>query len=231
MAPASRVASGRSRVAPGTGGVRMIFRHRTRGTRPDRFECRAWSESGRGVRVRRVVVVLFGLVVLALAGCTGTSGAASGSASGPAPSGSGSSGPDTSGQPPTPSVPAPSGAPSGGSSTGTDAVEFSRQGGFAGLSDQLVVHADGTFTLVRLKPPVTRSGRIDAADLAQLRQVMAESGFAGLPQVQASGGGADRYTYRITYRGHTVVAQDGSVAPALGPVLAVLTGMVDKYGG
>ena len=64
-----------------------------------------------------------------------------------------------------------------------------------------MVRADGTFTLVRLKPPVTRSGRIDAADLAQLRQVMAESGFAGLPQVQASGGGADRYTYRITYRG------------------------------
>jgi hypothetical protein len=118
-----------------------------------------------------------------------------------------------------------------GTSTNSAAlVQFERQGGFAGFSDQLVIRDDGSYTLVRAKPPTNKTGRLTDAELAQLRQALTDSGFAALPQVQASGKGADLYTYRVTYHGRTITAQDGSVAPALKPVLAALAGVVARYG-
>jgi hypothetical protein len=174
--------------------------------------------------VRRAIGYLLLPVLLALAACTTISG--TGGSSGP----SGSAGPPSTSPSATPPSASPSEAPVPGSSTSSAAlVQFERQGGFAGLSDQLVIRDDGSYTLVRANPPTTKTGRLTAAELAQLRQALADSGFAALPQVQASGKGADLYTYRVTYQGRTIMAQDGSVAPALKPALAVLAGIVARY--
>jgi hypothetical protein len=109
-------------------------------------------------------------------------------------------------------------------------VRFGRDGGFLGLSDSLVVRQDGSFTLLRSHPSVNRSGRLTPAELANLRQVLADSGFTGLPTVQASGKGNDLYTYVVTYHDSRIVAQDGSVAVPLRPVISTLTSIVTKYG-
>jgi hypothetical protein len=113
--------------------------------------------------------------------------------------------------------------------TGT-LVQFGREGGFAGLSDSLVVREDGSFTLVRAKPAVRKSGQLTAAELAELRRVLAESGFAQLPKVQAARG-ADLFTYQVTYRDNQIVGQDGGIVPQLKPVISMLSGLVAKYSG
>jgi hypothetical protein len=175
----------------------------------------------------RSITRLLLLTALLLTGCTST-----------APSGTPSSG--TPGSPSAPAdtasaTPGTAAPASPGGATPTRVidgvlVEFGRSGGFAGLSDRLIVRPDGSFTLVRLKPPVNRSGQLTGAELANLRQVLADSGFAGLPKVEATTKGNDMFTYQVTYQGSQIVAQDGAIATPLRPVISTLTGIVAKYG-
>jgi hypothetical protein len=109
-------------------------------------------------------------------------------------------------------------------------VNYGRQGGFAGFADRLVVARDGSYLLVRAKPPVTRQGQLTAAELADLRQKLAQADLGHQPRVQASAKGNDLYTYQVSSGGAQVTAQDGSVAPSLQPLLSLLSGLVDKYG-
>jgi hypothetical protein len=108
-------------------------------------------------------------------------------------------------------------------------VEFERHGGFAGFVDRLTVRQDGGFTLTRAKPPVQRSGQLSPSELANLRQVLADSGFTGLPRVQGSTKGNDLFTYQVTYHGSQIVAEDGAVAAPLRPVLSSLSAIVARY--
>jgi len=171
--------------------------------------------------LRRVAGSLL-LLALALAGCAGTH-----PSGGPGSSPSGIPGDGLSGTPSSSPTGTPNSSPS--SDRGT-LGELTRDGGFAGLSDRLVVQQDGSFTLVRLKPAVNRSGQLTAAELASLRQLLADSGIAGLPTVPATAKGNDLFTYRVTYRNSRIVAQDGAVAVPLRPVISALTGIVTKYG-
>ncbi len=164
---------------------------------------------------------------LTLTGCGGTAGSAGASPSGPVPSAV----PDT----PSPSqVPASSPAPdhpsTGPSTAAGTLVEFDRQGGFTGLSDRLVVARDGTYTLTRTKPPVSRSGQLTAAELADLRAQLDRADLGHQPRVQASTKGNDLYVYRLVVGDAQIVAQDGAETPALRPVLSTLSGLVAKYG-
>jgi hypothetical protein len=109
-------------------------------------------------------------------------------------------------------------------------VQFGRQGGIAGVADTLEVREDGSFTVVRARPAVQRSGRLTADELAELRRVLAESGFAQLPKVQPAKGN-DLFTYQVTYRDNQILAQDGGIVPQLRPVIATLSGILAKYGG
>ena len=165
---------------------------------------------------RRALWYLLAVVVpLAIAGCgsgSPSSSSSSSAASGPLSSASA-----------MPS-PLPSSAPSGA------LVEFGRQGGIAGVSDTLVVTEDGHFTLVRLKPAVRKTGQLSASDLADLRRVLADSGFAQLPKVQPARG-VDVFSYQVRYRDTQIVAQDGGVVPQLQPVISMLAGFVAKYSG
>jgi hypothetical protein len=151
----------------------------------------------------RKTIGLVVVLLLALAGCAGTN-----------PSGSGSHVPG----------PVPSPTPSG-----MYVVEFQRQGGLAGVSDDLVVRDDGGYTITRTHPPVTRSGQLAVTDRDSLVRELAMARLAHVPPA-GSGGVADGYTYRLSYAGAHVVAQDGSVDPSLRPLLALLTGIVERYG-
>jgi hypothetical protein len=181
--------------------------------------------SGRPLLVAQLL-----LVVLASAfGCTGGSGAppaTSGTSIGPSTMASPSSTVDES-APAAPSparTAAPTAAPAG------VLVVFDRRGGLAGFADQISVRSDGAFTLTRQRPrAVTRSGRLTATELANLREVLARSGFATLPKAEM-GDTVDAYVYSVSYGGAQIVAQEGAVVPALGPVIADLSALVAKYG-
>jgi hypothetical protein len=108
-------------------------------------------------------------------------------------------------------------------------VEFGRQGGIAGVSDQVVIREDGGLTVVRGRPAVNRTGQLTAAELADLRRVLEDSGFAQLPKVQ-SAQGADLFTYLVIYRDSEIVAQDGGIVPQLRPVIAALSSILTRYG-
>jgi hypothetical protein len=148
--------------------------------------------------------------------------------------GCGDATPVPAGSVPVPVSPAPTGAastPAGpvSPSPGGVLVEFGRQGGLAGLSDQLVIGQDGGFTLVRARPAGQRSGRLTATELSDLRGALDRSNFAGLP-ADESATGSDLFTYHLTYAGSRITAQDGGVAAPLQPVIGALTAIVAKYG-
>jgi hypothetical protein len=160
--------------------------------------------------------------VLVLAGCatTGTGGSASGSSAAPV---------SPSVEVTVPASPGRSSPPPASRTAGT-LVEFRRQGGFAGLSDQLVVHGDGTFYLVRAKPPVSRQGQLTGAELTDLQLELAHARLAPHPTAPPGAKGSDLFVYVVDWDRFQVVTQDGSVPPALNPLLSTLSGLVTRYG-
>jgi hypothetical protein len=122
------------------------------------------------------------------------------------------------------SVPKPSPAPV---PTGT-LVEFGRQGGIAGLDDQVTVQADGSYQIVR-KGGTPTPGRLSPDELTRLRTVLDAAHFGEIPAVNPGASAvADGFTYRVAYAGHEVLAQDGGVPPALAPVLDALSGILNR---
>lgn len=174
--------------------------------------------------MRRGVVGLC-VVVLLLGGCTTGEPGGTGAASGPPVS-----------MPPSPSGPSASptgGPPSPGAGSGPVdpiLVEYGRQGGFAGFVDRLVVGRDGGYQLTRAKPPVSRHGQLTPAELADLRQRLAQADLGHQPRAQTGARGNDLFTYQVSAGGRQVVAQDGAVDPSLQPLLSLLSGLVAKYG-
>jgi hypothetical protein len=124
------------------------------------------------------------------------------------------------------SIPAPSPAPV---PTGT-LVEFGRQGGLAGLDDQVTVQADGTYQIIRKGGTGTPTpGRLSPDEVARLRAVLDAAHFGEIPAVNPGASAvADGFTYRVAYAGHEVLAQDGGVPPALAPVLDALSGILSR---
>src|SRR2546423_10691034 len=127
--------------------------------------------------MRRITVgLLLATLALALSAC-GPGSRPQAGPSGPAESG-------------TPTAPAPSDEPSPSAAAPSSAasavlVQFGRQGGFAGASDQLTVRQDGGFTLVRTRPAGNRPGRLTAADLSELSQALPPADIAAQSPVQA----------------------------------------------
>jgi hypothetical protein len=167
--------------------------------------------------MRRTAVWLLAATVLALPACSaGTQPAPNPSAPGPS---------FLTSAPPASSGGQPSPLPSTSSPV---LVRFGRQGGLAGLSDQLTVRQDGGFTLVRRRPALSRSGQLSQADLAELRQVLTQAHLATLPRVEPAQG-ADLFTYQVIYDGSEILAMDGGMVDALKPLVGLLSGIVDRY--
>jgi hypothetical protein len=103
---------------------------------------------------------------------------------------------------------------------GEPLVSFTREGGLAGFHDELVIWPDGTYQRSR-RATGERRGHLPPDRVARLRQLLDGAHLADLPP--ASGGEvADGYTYRVTYGGRTVTAQDGGIPSGLEPVLGAL---------
>ena len=95
-------------------------------------------------------------------------------------------------------------------------INFERSGGFAGMRITTTVDTQS----------------LPADQASELNQLVASSGFFNLPATIPSTGGADQYTYTVTIsdqgRQHTVVVKDGSIPPALQPLLQRLTGLARR---
>jgi PBP1b-binding outer membrane lipoprotein LpoB len=181
--------------------------------------------------VRRIATVLLVSAALSLSGCTGGSSPTAAPPASTVPSTS----PTTmdSASPPVRSLPEPSRtpAPTSRPDPTQQLVDYGRQGGLMGLTDRMSVRQDGSFTLTRVRPrAVGRTGHLTAAELANLRQVLAAANFATMPKVQ-KGDGADLFSYSVSHGGYQVLAQDGAIVPALRPVISTLSGLVAKYSG
>jgi hypothetical protein len=178
------------------------------------------------VRISRTVIAA--LVLLALAGCTGASTART------EPSAAASSAASAGGSPSGGSAAGPSGRSSAGASPTAGAapvngvlISYGREGGLAGIDEQLTIAPDGSYELTR-DGGAPKKGKLSPADLARLRQVLDASHFADVPAVNPGPPGADLFTYRVAYGQHEVLAEDGGIPPALSPVLAALGDVVSR---
>jgi hypothetical protein len=176
--------------------------------------------------MRIPALALAALILVALGGCAGTrTGQASGTPSSsatPVPA-SPSAGPSAS---PAPSAP---GEPTGGASrpTGDTLVSYVKQGGFAGVDDQLTIRPDGGYELTR-RGSATARGTLSAAELSQLRAVFDSAHFTQIPVKSTSTGMADGFTYRIGYGNYAVMAQDGAIPGDLQPVINALESIASR---
>jgi hypothetical protein len=111
-------------------------------------------------------------------------------------------------------VPIPSGPP-------PVLVEYDRSGGFAGMSDHLVIDANGHATLARRTG--AREFDLSRDQLSQVEAVFQASGFAGIDEnSMPKTVPPDAFTYVITYQGHRVKTADSAVPSQLQPVLEAL---------
>jgi hypothetical protein len=155
------------------------------------------------------------LLLLTMAGCSGSTGGTAGPTSA-----SGSVATSGSASPGATSSPGPTGSP-GAPPVAAALVQFGRQGGIAGVDDELIVWPDGSYQVSHAGKEPTK-GQLTPADLNRLQQVLDASHFDDIPAVNPGRAVADGFTYRVGYRGHEVLAADGGVPAALSPVLAVL---------
>jgi len=183
----------------------------------------------------RILAAAVLTLTFALASCsdsTDNAGAgASGAASNGAPVSSGSAGTSTSTGAGATSA-GPQTDPSaksntGGNATATDTlVMFTRTGGLAGNNDSLTVKPDGSYTIQTKQG--TKTGKLTDEELGALKTALATTDFDKMPTVNDNGAVADAYTYTITYGGKQITAKDGSIPPALAPVISALGGFLSK---
>ncbi|MFD7319966.1 hypothetical protein ACFV9D_02585 [Streptomyces sp. NPDC059875] len=140
--------------------------------------------------------------------------------------------PDGSAKPPPPgtgTVPAPP-VPTGPDGTVTNdeepgprevLVEVNVDGGLAGVSNQLIVHYDGSYTTrTGTKPP--RTGRMTPAEVAELRAALEDPAYSKVPARPSGKPVYDGFRYVISYDHRVVVAADGERPTALQRVFAAL---------
>lgn len=95
-------------------------------------------------------------------------------------------------------------------------IDFERSGGFAGMHLRATLDTD----------------ELTAEEAQELRRLVEEAGFFGLPARTPPAEGADRFAYTITVseagRTHTVETSDGSVPDQLQPLLVRLNRAVRR---
>ncbi|MEU2660314.1 hypothetical protein ABZ615_33975 [Streptomyces sp. NPDC007325] len=105
--------------------------------------------------------------------------------------------------------------------SGAVLVEVVVNGGFAGVTNQLVVHEDGSWT-VRSKDKDARSGRMSADGLAELRAALEDPAYARVPGRPSGPPVADGFQYFVTHDHRLVVAGDRDRPAALQRVFDAL---------
>ncbi|MEU7110976.1 hypothetical protein [Streptomyces sp. NPDC046182] len=100
-------------------------------------------------------------------------------------------------------------------------VEVNVNGGLAGVRNQLIVHYDGSYT-TRSGTESPRSGRMTAAEVAELRAALEDPAYAKVPTRPTGEPVRDGFQYVFTHRYRVVVAADGERPPALQRVFSAL---------
>ncbi|MFF8803798.1 hypothetical protein [Streptomyces omiyaensis] len=197
------------------------------------MERRAERRSGRAWGAVPAVVAA---LVVGVGGCADADAPAApdgprggGTASGPAAPGA-DPGPATEPAPattatPSPATPATTATPSEGATgaprSGAVLVEVVVNGGYAGVTNRLVVHEDGSWT-VRSRDQESRGGRMTAAGLAGLRAALEDPAYARVPERPSGRPVADGFRYFVTHDHRLVVAGDGDRPAALQRVFDAL---------
>ena len=107
-------------------------------------------------------------------------------------------------------------------------VSYERGGGIAGRRDRLVVQPDGSAELtVREK---TRTVELRPAELETLARDLEQVDLAALPKDSTTKPPvADAFAYRVSYDGATVTTDDPGMPEQLGPLVARLGALVERY--
>ncbi|MFB8407198.1 hypothetical protein [Streptomyces sp. NPDC055912] len=171
--------------------------------------------------VRGVRGTWCGTLLLAGVLVAGTSGCGPETPAEPGVPPSGTSGPAEPGTTPAPGTPTAPGTSTADPHPAEVLVEVVVNGGLAGVSNKLVVHADGSWTS-RSGTEEPRTGRQTPAETARLRAALEDPAYARVPERPTGDPVADGFQYYVTYRHRLVVAGDGERPAALQRVFAAL---------
>ena len=123
--------------------------------------------------------------------------------------------------------PADPGDPGGAQLAGP--LTYSRGGGIEGRMDKLVVQPDGTGSLTTKTGE--RSVKLEAAEMQALADDVERADLPGLPEDStADRPQPDALGYRVAYEGATVTTESGHIPDRMGPLVATLDEIVDRFG-
>jgi hypothetical protein len=107
-------------------------------------------------------------------------------------------------------------------------LSYTRSGGIAGVSERLVIAADGSATLrIGFGDPDERRFELDSAQLERLRDLLAAADFAGVGPDRGIGC-ADCFQYEIAYAGKTTAfAEIDDIPESVGVVVLELGRIVE----
>ncbi|MFI8535309.1 hypothetical protein ACIGMX_34330 [Streptomyces aquilus] len=105
-------------------------------------------------------------------------------------------------------------------------VSLSISGGFAGVSQQVVLHGDGTVRARGNGSSATRHLR--AAEFTELRTLLGDPALDEVPDVTVDTGAADLFQYRLRFDGRTVTTDRSAAHPALDRLIDALSAFLPK---
>ncbi|WHM36670.1 hypothetical protein [Streptomyces sp. BPTC-684] len=159
---------------------------------------RTWTTTG----------ALLLVTLLAATACDSTSSTADGASKSPTPA------PSTTLSALTPPPSSPESATPTPPARHGQLLKLVVSGGFAGLHNELVVKADGSYTSTS-RDGKTTTGTLPPDALAKLRTALKDADFAHLPPRPTGRPIADALMYQFTYEGHVVLTDDIHQGPAL----------------
>jgi heat shock protein HslJ len=108
---------------------------------------------------------------------------------------------------------------------GVKRIEFSRTGGYAGCSDHLVLYENGSARVTRKEYTTVVQVTDDTRNC--LDSLLAKVDFSTLwDEYSAPPGGADLFSYTVTYEGRTVHLEETAVPEDLLPVIDLLCDII-----
>ncbi|KUN20194.1 hypothetical protein AQJ23_35070 [Streptomyces antibioticus] len=105
-------------------------------------------------------------------------------------------------------------------------VSMSISGGFAGVSQQVVLRGDGTVHARDNGRSATRHLR--AAEFTELRTLLGDPALDEVPDLTVDTGAADLFRYRLRLDGRTVTTDRSTAHPALDRLIDALSAFLPK---
>ena len=107
-----------------------------------------------------------------------------------------------------------------------DVLTVRRTGGIAGVDQRLTLQSDGAWTYSDARAGGTQQGTLTPAQLAQLRTLVMQPGFAAEGRLSPAAGCADAFAYEVALGDLAVQFSDcpaSSSHPIASSILALLT--------